>query len=252
MSAPFWISAFLDLAPGEHAAATGFWAAVTGYDVSPPRGGEGEFTTLVPPQGDDYLRVQRLGTGPSRIHLDLHVADPVAEAERAVALGATVLFRSPWGYVVLTSPGGLVLCLVTHPSSRRPAPRDWGGHLSLLDQVCLDIPEEHWHAERSFWAALLELPLRPASDDDSASALERPPGMPLRLLMQRLQEPTGPVRAHLDLATSDRAAETGRHRALGAVVHRVHEHWTVLLTPAAAGATPYCLTDRDPDTGLLA
>ena len=72
---PTWISAFLDLAPEEPERATAFWQGVTGYGLSPARGDHDEFATLLPPDGDDFLRVQRLGGGPSRIHLDLHVAD---------------------------------------------------------------------------------------------------------------------------------------------------------------------------------
>ncbi len=248
MSAPFWISAFLDLAPEEHEEATRFWAAVTGYDVSPARGAQGEFTTLVPPDGDDHLRIQRLADGPSRIHLDVHVEDPMSQAERAVALGASVIARPPEGYVVLASPGGLVLCLVTHPSRRRPPPADWGGHQSILDQVCIDIPGEHWDSERAFWSALTGQMPRASTVSDSFVALERPPGMALRLLMQRLDEPTGAVRAHLDLSTTDRAAETARHVALGASVHGSFERWTVLRAPTGSS---YCLTDRDPRTGRL-
>jgi hypothetical protein len=65
---PFWISAFLDFAPASYAEGVGFWAALTGYGVSDPRGDDGEFATLLPPDGDDFLRVQRLGNGPDRIH----------------------------------------------------------------------------------------------------------------------------------------------------------------------------------------
>ena len=95
----------------------------------------------MPPAGDDFLRVQRLEQGPSRIHLDLHVTDAGAAAERAVALGARVVDRPEQGYVVLESPGGFTFCFVHHPASRRPRPTAWpGGHTSLVDQVCLDIP----------------------------------------------------------------------------------------------------------------
>ena len=59
--------------------------------MSPSRGENGEFATLMPPDGDDFLRVQRLADGPSRIHLDLHVDDPSTAAERAVGLGAKVV-----------------------------------------------------------------------------------------------------------------------------------------------------------------
>lgn len=57
---PFWVSAFLDFAPGHFDRGVAFWRAVTGYDVSARRGDDGEFATLESPDGDDHLRVQRL------------------------------------------------------------------------------------------------------------------------------------------------------------------------------------------------
>lgn len=242
----FWISAFLDLAPEEFEEGVVFWAQATGCRVSSPRGERDEFATLVPPDGDDFLRVQRLERGPSRIHLDLHVPDPRAEAERAVALGAGLV--ADHGYVVLTSPGGLTFCLVRHPSSRRPRPVAWpGGHRSLVDQVCLDLPAAVHDEEVAFWQALTGWELRPSPAHAELHWLERPPGLPLRILLQRLEEPAGPVRAHLDLATTDRSAETARHVALGARVVAERGDWTVLADPTR---TAYCVTDRDPGTGL--
>jgi hypothetical protein len=64
-----------------------------------------------------------------------------------------------------------------------------------------------------------------------------------RILLQRLGETDGPVRAHPDLATADRSADTDRHVALGARVVGVHGYWTVLTAP---GGQVYCLTDRSP------
>jgi hypothetical protein len=72
---PAWISVFIDLAAEEYDHAVRFWTEVTGYSLSPTRGVRGEFATLRPPAGRDYLRVQRLAHVPSRIHLDLHVAE---------------------------------------------------------------------------------------------------------------------------------------------------------------------------------
>jgi hypothetical protein len=63
--------------------------------------------------------------------------------------------------------------------------------------------------------------------------------------LQRLGEPAGTVRAHLDWAVSDRPAETGRHVAAGAQVVQVNPIRTVL-----DGALRYCVTDRNPATGL--
>ena len=239
---PFWLSAFLDLPSGSWAAGVRFWAAVTGYRLSPPRGPDDEFATLLPPAGDDYLRVQRIG-GPARLHLDVHVPEPDAAAQRAVRLGATLLNDPGLGYRILTSPGGLVFCLVSHPSGVRPASAMWpAGHRSQVDQVALDLPRDVHATEREFWAALLHADLRPLAGDEF-SAIDRRPELPLRLLLHRLDESTGRTRAHLDLATDDRATEVRRHRELGAEVVGEHHQWTVLRDPAGL---VYCVTDRRP------
>jgi hypothetical protein len=244
---PTWITAFLDLAPAGSDEAVRFWSSLTGYAVSPRRGDHDEFATLVPDDGDAFLRVQRLAEGADRIHLDLHVPDPRAAADDATALGATEIGGD--GYVVLRSPGGFTFCTVPHPGATRPRPSTWpGGHRSLVDQVCLDIPSSSYDAECAFWAALTGWETRASAVSTEFRSLARPAGHPLRLLLQRLGEDTGDVRAHLDWATTDRAAETERHVATGARVVDVRELWTVLRDPLGR---LYCLTDRDPDTGML-
>ncbi len=246
---PFWITAFLDLPPRHFERDVVFWSRVTGYRISSPRGVAEEFATLVPPDGDDFLRVQRLGEGAARIHLDLHVTDPTAAVSAAVALGARVEHRSTHGYAVLSSPGGLTFCFVTQRAWTRPRPATWpGDHHSLVDQVCLDLPRAAHDVEVTFWQALLgwDLVVSPVSTE--FSHLRRPDGQPFRLLLQRLGEEEGPVRAHLDLATDSRPAEVARHLTFGARVLREHPHFTVLLDPAG---TAYCVTDRDPETGSL-
>jgi hypothetical protein len=244
---PFWTSAFLDFAPDEFERGVAFWQALTGYSPSAARGEAGEFATLLPPSGDDFLRVQRLREGRSRIHLDLHVADPGTAAAEAEALGARVTSRP--GHVVLESPGGLPFCFVRQRASVRPVPADWrDGLSSIVDQVCLDIPASAYAAEGAFGAAVRGRPLRRSALRAEFENLPRPPGQPLRILLQRLGEDEGPVRAHLDLATSDRAAETHRQVAAGATVVRQHEWWTVMSGP---GGLVHCITDRTPETGML-
>ena len=223
-----WITAFLDAPQSRHAASQRFWAGVTGSTLSPSRGEVGEFATLVPPDGDAYLRSQRLTSGPAGVHLDLHLGDRDLE--------------------VVRSPGGFRFCLNGGDQGVRPLPRIWaGGQASLVDQVCLDIPPEVYDEECAFWAEVTDLVLAPTSAPYMRQ-LVRPDGLPLRILLQRLDEGHGPVSAHLDLATTDRAAETDRHRELGARVESTRSRWTVLRDPAGA---LYCITDRDPYTGLL-
>ena len=244
MTAPFWISAFLDLPATSFAPATRFWSAVTGYRLSEPRGDHREFGTLLPPDGDDFLRVQRVQDGSGGIHLDLHVDDPRASAEAAAHLGATEV--ADHGYVVMRSPGGFTFCFVSQRASTRPRPLvQEDGTASIVDQVCLDMPAAAHDEECAFWAAVTGQ-RHVDVDSPEFSRLVRGDGQPLQLLLQRLDERSGRVRAHLDLAADDRAAEVRRHVGLGAALDAEGRGWTVLRDPAGA---PYCVTDRPPGTG---
>lgn len=158
MTGPTWATAYLDLPASSLDRGVAFWRAVTGYGLSPARGEHREFATLEPGEGDAFLCVQRVADGPGGIHLDLHVADPRAGADAALALGAVEV--ADRGYVVLRSPGGFTFCLVPgclvpgHESMRPPA-ATWGdGGRSLVDQVCLDIPAAGYDEECAFWEAL--------------------------------------------------------------------------------------------------
>jgi hypothetical protein len=223
MHGPTWLTAFLDLTADEFGPAVAFWRGVTGYDPSPYRGEHAEFATLLPPSGDAFLRVQRVDDGPSHVHLDLHA--PGQEFE------------------VRASPGGLPFCLVGEPGSVRPPTATWpDGHRSLVDQVCLDIPADRYDHECSFWAELTGWELFDV-DRPEFRRLRTPADQPLKILLQRLDEPGGPVRAHLDLATDDRPAEVCRHERLGATVSAVHDGWTVMRPPAGP---VYCITGRVP------
>jgi predicted enzyme related to lactoylglutathione lyase len=246
----FWVTAFLDFPADEFDSEVAFWSDVTGYAVSPARGDNAEFATLMPPNGDAFLRVQRLADGPSRIHVDLHVDDPPTAAHRAAELGAEVVGRPHPGHVaVLTSPGGFTFCFVREPAAVRPLPAIWAGdNWSIFDQVCLDIPADRYETECAFWSALTGWELRRSPVAEEFGFVVRPREIPIRILLQRLGDPDGRVRAHPDLACSDRPTETGRHVGLGAELVRVYERWTVLRSPAGSA---YCLTDRNPKTGLL-
>ena len=130
------------------------------------------------------------------------------------------------------------------PNSSTPS-RWPGDHTSVVDQVSIDIPQEHWEVESAFWAAVTGWESQSIPGLSEYVFLIRPAGAPLRIILQRLGEATGTVRAHLDLAVSDRPAETARHVAAGAKVVQVNPIWTVL-----DGVVTYCVTDRDPATGL--
>jgi predicted enzyme related to lactoylglutathione lyase len=233
-----WISGFLDT-PSR--AAEPFWLAVTGTALSARRD-DGVFATLLPAEGDAFLRVQVVGSAPPRTHLDLHVDAVPAAADEAVALGASVV-RDDGDPVVLRSPAGVVFCLVPwRAEAVRPAPVTWpGGQSSLVDQLCLDVPDRCYAAEVAFWVALTGWPWR-ASDLPEFGYLERPAGIPLRLLMQRVGASSAGV--HVDFACDDVDAEVARHVALGArVVRRVPGDWTTLRDPVGR---EYCVTGRSP------
>jgi hypothetical protein len=236
-----WVTGFLDTPGGSAGAAEGFWAAVTGSGLSPRRGG-GAFATLLPAGGDAFLRVQVVGGGPARCHLDLHADDVAGLVRHAESLGAEPVHREA-DLVVCRSPAGLSFCVVRWAGERvRPAAVSWsGGQRSLVDQMCLDLPRAGFDAEAGFWAVLTGWERRAVGLSEFA-VLQRPQGQPVRLLLQR----TGGAAAgmHLDVACDDVAAEVARHVALGAaVVRRVPDDWTTLRDPAGR---EYCVTARSP------
>jgi hypothetical protein len=122
------------------------------------------------------------------------------------------------------------------------------GHRSLLDQVCLDVGPGAFDGEVAFWAALTGWEPTTSRSTGEFVPLTRPGHQPWRFLLQRTHDEQA-AGAHLDLGTDDRPAEVERHVALGARVDGEHAHWTVLRDPVG---TPYCITDRDPETGMLA
>jgi hypothetical protein len=233
-----WITGFLD---SPSTAAESFWLAVTGSAMSPRRAG-GVFATLVPEDGDAYLRVQVVGSALPGAHVDLHVDEVPGAAAEAVALGASVV-RDEGDLVVLRSPAGVMFCLVPwRGESVRPAPVTWsGGQTSVVDQVSLDVPVAGFEVEAGFWAALTGWQ-RCAAQRPEFEFLRRAPGLPVRFLLQRVG--SGVAGVHLDFACDDVEAEVRRHVGLGAaVVRRVPGDWTTLRDPVGR---EYCVTARPP------
>lgn len=238
-----WLSAFIDQPASTFEEGTRFWQAVTGSGISPRRGDHEEFATLLPPNGDPYLRVQRTADGAAGVHLDLHVTD-IAEATReAEVLGATL--RADQGYSVMSSPAGFVFCLVLHHGEARvPDPFGWA-RPHTLDQLCIDVPAAEFETECAFWEALTGAERRVGSRDEF-EYLVRDPSLPLRLLLQRLDgdDPGTAARGHLDFACGDHRSEVAAdHERLGAEPIGVWEHWVSLRDPSGL---PYCLTRREP------
>ncbi|MET0703625.1 MAG: VOC family protein, partial [Mycobacterium sp.] len=133
-----WVSASLGFADNDYDAGVALWRELTGYPLSPDGG---------------FLGARRLSAGPSGVQLDVHVPDVPAATELVRELGATV--DDGTGLVAGRSPGGLPFRLVGDSALISSSPSQWpGGHTSLVDQVSIDIPQEHWEAESAFWAAL--------------------------------------------------------------------------------------------------
>jgi hypothetical protein len=247
-----WVTAFLDFPPATHHAGVTFWRAVTGYGLSPARGADGQFATLLPPSGDAYLRVQRVAAGPGGCHLDLHLdpAEPVREViDRMGASGGRVLHLGT-GLVIAESPGGFAFCLVDWKGEHAvPPPLPGGtageaaGGVSRVDTLCLDAPPAQFERECAFWAGFTGQETHPAPVPGFAF-LTRPPQWPVRLLLQRRDSaaPGEPTRGHLDLGCTDPGA-VARHLSLGARLVAEQQYWTVLADPAG---NEYCLIRREP------
>ena len=63
-----WLWLFLDTPRAEAPGSWAFWSRVTGWPLSPTRGDDDEFATLVPPRGDPWLKLQAVAEGPGGIH----------------------------------------------------------------------------------------------------------------------------------------------------------------------------------------
>lgn len=239
-----WLTAFLDFPAPEFDAGVRFWRGATGYQLSAVRGEHGEFATLVPPDGHDYLRVQRLGEGFTRLHLDVCVPDPEEFRAQAVALGAAHAGATPGNLPVLRTPSGLMLCVQGPVAGAVPAGTTWpDGHTSRVVQVCLDVPRRSFDAEIEFWHRILggrwvEL--------EDAEIVIRQAGESALSLRLKPAEITPEVAAHLHLVTDQRATEVERLVGLGAVVRAVRPAKSILEAP---GGLALCVVDEAGEGG---
>ncbi len=234
-----WLHVFLDTPRADAPASWAYWSEVTGTTVSPTRGEDGQFATLLPARGQAWLKVQAVHE-PARVHLDVDTDDRAGFVARATGLGASVQ-ATYHEVVILRSPAGIVFCATIGQGGAYDRALD-----SVADQATLDIPRSLFAAEVAFWRDLTGWAASEISDDDEFVSLRRPDHVAVRILLQRRDDET-PGSAHVDFAVTDRAAETERHVRAGAEVVSVHGQWTVLRDPVGR---IYCLTDRDPATGL--
>jgi hypothetical protein len=234
-----WTYAFVDRPVARFAQACDFWTSATGTRLSEFRGERREFVTLLPLDGTDAcVKVQAVASGPGGAHLDFCVDDVRKFTKAAETLGAHVV-ADQGTLVVLRSPAGQLFCADPWrgQSARPPVVRG-----SRLDQVCLDVPPSLHEAEVAFWAALLpDWESLPGSLPEF-HVLKPPAGLPVRVLLQRLDVRAGQVQM------GGRRGDTAEHERLGAEFVARNRNWAVLRDPAGG---LYCLTGRDPETGGL-
>jgi hypothetical protein len=238
-----WLHAVIDVPAPEHTRAAEFWSAVLGWPVGPGWADHPELRSFEPPQGRPYLHLQQVGAEP-RIHVDLERSAPEQVLAVALRLGAEILGRHN-GWRTLCSPGGLPFCVLDSAPQEPPAPVTWSdGHRSRMVQVCIDSPRAAHEREVDFWRTVLGERWVASSASEFAGKWHDDAGSPLQLLFQRLDEPTGPVRAHLDHGTDDVAAEVDRLLRLGADDVRPGRGRHVLRDPAGL---LFCVTGNSPE-----
>jgi hypothetical protein len=240
-----WIHSVIDVPASLHETAADFWAAALGWPVGSPWPGHAELRSFEPPSGAPYVHLQEID-GTPRVHLDLEVDDAETLVGRAVELGARRVGESDRWHT-LQSPGGLPFCVLaaTEPGSP-PAPVTWpDGHRTRLVQVCVDSPAPRHAAEVSFWRTLLGGRWVDSPAREFAGKWHDDLGSPIQLLFQRLEEPDGLVRAHLDLGTDDLPAEVSRLVDLGAEDVGPGRGWHVLRDPTGRD---FCATENSPSS----
>jgi len=239
---PRWITAFIDQPAELFDIGTLFWMSVTASTMSPRRGEREEFATLLPSNGDAFVRVQIAADAGAGVHIDFHVDSvPVAVAE-ARSLGAHVLDEG--SHAVMSSPSGLRFCLVAS-RGETDIPPSVGSPESALDQICLDIPADQFDDEVTFWRGLFGWDDRPVARAEF-HRLAEPVGLPFSLLFQRLgaDSQATSASAHLDIAAGeDREAIARQHEALGATRIATFDRWIVMRDPLGL---EYCVTGRSP------
>jgi len=238
------LHAVIDVPEEQHAVASAFWGRVFGWPAGAPWPGHPELCTFEPPSGTAYLHLQRID-GPARVHLDVEAGDGAGTVAHAVGLGAEpVAAYDDW--TTLRSPGGLPFCVLrSERAATTPPPLAHpDGHRTRMVQVCVDSPAAAHDREVEFWRSLLDGRFVPSQRPEFAGKWHDD-GSPVQLLFQRLDEPEGQVRAHLDHGTDDLDAEVSRLLALGATdVGRGSGGWHVLRDPAG---DLFCATRNSPE-----
>lgn len=115
----------IDCQTDDLGAATTFWKDALG--VSGKVDADGKYAVLADGQGYPKVLLQSVDHE-SRIHLDIETDDQEAEAKRLESLGASVVTRSPKGWIVMQAPTGHRFCLVKPQGDDFPGhAAEWGG-----------------------------------------------------------------------------------------------------------------------------
>jgi catechol 2,3-dioxygenase-like lactoylglutathione lyase family enzyme len=87
-----------------------FWAAALGLPVVGQLGSDPGYRHLARAPGDLHVEVQQV-THESRVHIDIESDNPLAEAARLEALGATRV-KAVKDWIVMQAPTGQRFCIV--------------------------------------------------------------------------------------------------------------------------------------------
>ena len=216
-----------------------FYAELTGWDVvrqdderfgvRAPNGQEIEFQ-----RAPDHVAPQWPGQErPQQFHLDLQVTDPVAQAERAIGLGATHL-RDGETWITMADPAG-------HPFDL--CQKDGVGSVMDLFAVTIDAPDAS--ALARFYGELTGMEV---AYDGPEGAMVAGDGRYVMFQQigdvyapPRWPDPAYPQQAHLDLFVRDMDAAEARAVELGATrLEGGGERFRVFADPAGH---PFCFVD---------
>jgi hypothetical protein len=237
-----WLHAVIDAPESHHPAQATFWAEALGWPVGAPWPDHPELRSFEPAHGTSYVHLQQI-EGPPRVHIDVESHDLDAAVWLAEELGARLVAESE-RWRTLASPGGLPFCILAAGDHEPPEPVAWpDGHHSRMVQVCIDSPVAAHEREVAFWRAFLPGRWVDSPAPEFAGKCHDDEGSPIQLLFQRLNEPDGPVRAHLDLGTDDLAAEVVRLSDLGAGEVGPGRGWHALRDPSGLA---FCTTVNSP------
>jgi predicted enzyme related to lactoylglutathione lyase len=109
-------------------------------------------------------------------------------------------------------------------------------HHSAIRVIVIDVPEDDHDRELAFWQGAIGKELRHIERYPEFHGARLPHEEQLGLLVQRLGE--GQPRVHLDIHTTDVAAEVDRLEKLGASQERQVHDWTIMRDPAGL---PFCV-----------